>query len=305
MKGSTRFAAIVAVAASISLGLCGPTRAWGPEGHDIVAKAAYALLSKKAQQHFDAILKAGGGIKDQYDDKGQTQNCQANTITQLANWSDCVRYGGPYAYTYENHFDDIPLCPKPGAKKADYCNDMKQCASMTLPQWIAKLKAAGTSDHDRAVALAMVVHIVGDLHQPLHASNNNDTGGNSVTVSVTPPGANPKTYSTKLHKAWDGDVVKAVFPSEANGVQTITTAAKAILNSSDAKSTDFDAWATGTHSYAVGAYGKLTPPITCKSGEAGAHAINPDYFTNFSNDTVSKQLALAAARLANVLSGAL
>jgi hypothetical protein len=55
----------------------------------------------------------------------------------------------------------------------------------------------------RAQALRFLIHFVGDIHQPLHAANHDDRGGNRIRVSL-------HGHRTNLHAVWDNDVVRAM-----------------------------------------------------------------------------------------------
>jgi len=56
-----------------------------------------------------------------------------------------------------------------------------------IDEFAAELKDPATSDQERLYALQFYLHFVGDLHQPLHSSDNNDQGGNAETVKAVPP----------------------------------------------------------------------------------------------------------------------
>ena len=60
----------------------------------------------------------------------------------------------------------------------------------------------GQGDRMRAEALRFLIHFVADLHQPLHAEDNDDKGGNNVRVALG-------RRRVSLHRIWDGDVVEA------------------------------------------------------------------------------------------------
>lgn len=305
-----RWAIATAMVGALTNSFPGISRAWGPEGHDIIVRVAYQRLSPALRAKFDKILANGNGLRVEYQDPKthKEEFCGATTLGQLANWADCVRYGGPYADTYDNHFDDIPYCPKPPApppSKASYCGDGTTCATKSLPGYIQQLRSKTTSDTDRAVALAMVVHVVGDLHQPLHTITNvtaegkDDSGGNGVVIDETDK-PNAEAFTTTLHKVWDGDLVKAAVGAEPAGVTTISALAQANAVKWGAVPAKFDAWAMESHIVAVQAYDALSPAVVCGVVDGAHHPINTSYLNTFS-PIVREQLAKASLRLAAVL----
>ena len=77
---------------------------------------------------------------------------------------------------------------------------------------LAILRSADADPQKRADALRFLIHFVGDLHQPLHATTNNDQGGNCVPVAffdTLPQLRNPQTesYAPNLHGVWDTNIL--------------------------------------------------------------------------------------------------
>jgi len=74
------------------------------------------------------------------------------------------------------------------------------CIIAKLEQFAAQLSDQDLPDGQRLQALKFVVHFVGDLHQPLHVSDNDDRGGNEVHVTFN-------TKQTNLHAVWDTEIL--------------------------------------------------------------------------------------------------
>src|SRR5215475_3702736 len=85
--------------------------------------------------------------------------------------------------------------------------DKMACVVDKISQFAAELEAPGTDAEERLVALKFLLHFVGDMHQPLHASDNHDNGGNSVKVTVD--GFDHKSRDN-LHEFWDTQFVDAL-----------------------------------------------------------------------------------------------
>lgn len=143
-----------------------PAQAWGPVGHRTVGAIADQLLKgSKAQQQIAALLLPG------------------ETLSSVANWADCPKPGefcGPLtaemqAYLVANphhstyHFIDIAL--KQGRYRADVAGAPDDNIVLILQQAICVLQGrSGPNPHQftRRQALLLLVHLVGDIHQPLH-----------------------------------------------------------------------------------------------------------------------------------------
>lgn len=110
------------------------------------------------------------------------------------------------------HFQSVDVCnPAPAQCPFDNCAEKRiDSAIQTLRTYKGKSEAAWQA---RLKALRVLVHVVGDIHQPLHAAENNDLGANSVTLN------NRKCvdYQTgqpvdcKLHAYWDNNLVKSAM----------------------------------------------------------------------------------------------
>ncbi|MFG6464153.1 S1/P1 nuclease [Roseateles sp. DXS20W] len=74
------------------------------------------------------------------------------------------------------------------------------CVIEALMEQTLILRSSGTSPSERLVALKWVVHLVGDVHQPLHAGLAADKGGNGVQLRAFGKGSN-------LHALWDSGLI--------------------------------------------------------------------------------------------------
>jgi hypothetical protein len=160
--------------------------AWGNEGHAIVACIAADNLSSTAQTRIARML----GVSD-------TKPAVAQAMAQAAVRPD-VAFRDRFPETTPWHFIDLCLqdtqhdlparCPAAG------------CIVSKLDAYVTNLRTGQFDAFGADGALAFVLHFVGDLHQPLHASTNDDRGGNCRPATTHPP-------STQLHDTWDRVVV--------------------------------------------------------------------------------------------------
>lgn len=164
------------------LGLAAPlAMSWGPEGHAIVADIAQAHLNTAAATELASLLKLEG----------------LDRLDQIASWADGNRKEFPSTGSW--HYVDIPL-------KADNYDAVRDCAQgdcvvAKLDENIHVLADKTATPQARLLALKWVVHLVGDIHQPLHAEDNDDKGGNTVQVQFFGKGSN-------LHSIWDGGILR-------------------------------------------------------------------------------------------------
>jgi hypothetical protein len=205
-------AALLALALSAS-----PAAAWWEYGHQTVASIAYAEVSPQARTGIDRLLRQSRLL--------DTPTCPARTIEQASVWPDCVKaLGDRFSYAYAWHFVDIDVC-KPFDPKGPCASG--NCVISQIERNQRLLADTHLNPRERLMALIFLVHFVGDLHQPLHASERayetgGDQGGNRLKVHY---GAMPHS---NLHSVWDGllaDRAISTPPGGAGGLLAGTTPA--------------------------------------------------------------------------------
>ncbi len=180
-------AGALALSLAISLAHPRPALAWGDDGRKTVALIAEHFLTPAAKTQVDALLAA------------DTDNLTQHDIASEATWADRYRDANHskdhYDATKRWHFVDLEITdpdmkaacfdrkPLPAGTLASN-GDKMACTVDKITQFAAELEAPVTDADERLVALKFLLHFVGDMHQPLHASDNNDAGGNSVKVMV-------------------------------------------------------------------------------------------------------------------------
>jgi len=174
-----RFRLAIAAAAAASLLTVGaaPAYGWGRTGHRVIAAIADQNLSGLVRANVRAILGT-------------------ESLDEAATWPDEMRSdpdpfwqktATPWHYvTIAGHEYDV--APPEGD------------AITALRRFTAILRDPSASLKDRQLALRFVVHLVGDLHQPLHTGNGTDRGGNDVKVTFD-------GRPTNLHSVWDSGLV--------------------------------------------------------------------------------------------------
>lgn len=162
------------------LAMATPALAWGWLGHHIVARLAEAQLTPQARAEVRRLLS------EQH----------ARYLSNVADWADDLRETDPALFkrTSRLHFVNFhsPDCLYDPPLD---CPDGR-CLVAAIGHYAVILGDRSRPDAERAQALDFVVHFVGDVHQPLHASSGDDFGGNDYQVRWHHRGTN-------LHRVWD------------------------------------------------------------------------------------------------------
>jgi hypothetical protein len=181
-----------------------PGRAWDPDGHLLVATIAYDHLNPKALLAAEALAPQVVGPD------------QAYTPITIACWMDDLRQHDPalpyHGYFFPWHYVDFGLSPSDPQPMLEPGQDNETSGNAVTALKRAMVVLQGGTDpylKTQAMAYAIVMHLVGDIHQPLHAATwfhqqadgrwVNDAGGNHVVVINGP--VFEKTYN--LHYFWD------------------------------------------------------------------------------------------------------
>jgi S1/P1 Nuclease len=166
-----------------------PASAWWEYGHGTVGRIAYLNVSPATRAEVDRLL-AQGRLLD-------TPICPVRTIELASYWPDCIKtLGERFSYASSWHYQNVDICRPFDQQSA--CRD-GNCVSAQIERNVRLLADRSLPTRERVMALAFLVHFMGDLHQPMHAGDHNDLGGNRVQVSY---GA--IAGRTNLHMVWDG-----------------------------------------------------------------------------------------------------
>jgi hypothetical protein len=193
------------VATSLLLSIWSPTAyAWGPTGHRTVAEIAQRRLTPAALARVTSLL-------------------EGRTLADVANWPDDMRSNPRYDKYKPLHFATVKagLTSYRNAEKAR-CGDLvvaidaftaflrtgSRDALYTVKALSEKSDGTGpnacnpqeTEPVSEALALSFLVHLMGDLHQPLHVGGL-DQGGNKVSVNWM------DRWKSNLHSTWDDEMV--------------------------------------------------------------------------------------------------
>jgi hypothetical protein len=173
-----------------------PAHAWGKLGHRAIAIMAEKRLTPQARETLRAILGPKAALADL---SGCADDIKRRGITCAGFPVKADRRSGGW------HFINIPLGATPvKGQLGRWCHNHgreDECAPMAIKAQLKVLRDPAASRHDKQLALMFVVHLVGDEHQPLHASDAGDAGGNRVLVRFMQTARQHKP--SNLHHVWD------------------------------------------------------------------------------------------------------
>lgn len=229
---------------------------WGATGHRAVGYVAEQHLSKKARLAIEKILR------------GQS-------LAMAGTWMDDIKSDSLYDNTHDWHWVTIQT----GETYEKSVKNPKGDLVMTLERLIAELKSKKLSSKQEAEHLKMIVHLIGDIHQPLHVGFGTDQGGNQVKLTWFGTNSN-------LHRVWDSDMIdgsKLSYTELANAWPKADATRVKTLQQASVRDMAKEAMTFRKQVYAYG------------DGKLG-------YDYNYQNfNTVLEQIQKAGIRLAGVL----
>ena len=152
--------------------------AYGQTGHRVVGLVAEQHLSKKARKKVLQILAN-------------------NSLAEVANFMDDVKSDHAYDHTHDWHWVTIPN----GQQYEQTQKNLHGDVIMKIEEIVLALKGGKLNPAQEQENLKFLVHLVGDLHQPLHVGTGEDMGGNNVKLQWF-------SQNSNLHRVWDSDIIE-------------------------------------------------------------------------------------------------
>ena len=254
--------------------MCCNAWAWGDEGHKIICEIAVRLASPSTQAEVRRLIAADTEFK---------------SFSDACTWPDHPRKRA------EEHF--VNLARDSRGLPPDNCPGFHACVVSAIRKDAAVLSSSSADDSAKLAALKFLGHWVGDIHQPLHVSFEDDRGGNNITVAGECRG--------NLHAAWDSClVVKAVGTDVAAAA---TDLMKSITPAKIEEWTHSDPvdWANESFEIAERAQTKycVQHGASCELPEPAKVEIDAAY-VEANAPIVREQLQKAGVRLAHLLDSA-
>ncbi|AZQ63010.1 S1/P1 Nuclease [Flammeovirga pectinis] len=231
--------------------------AWGHTGHRAVAEVADNHLTKKAKKQLQAILG------------------DSAYLPMVSTWMDDIKSDNKYSFMYTWHFINIDE----GQTFETLERNPKGDIIKTIEEMKSVLKDPSSSKRQKAQAVKILTHLVGDLHQPFHVGHASDWGGNKVKVTWF---GNP----SNIHRVWDSEMLgsKGLSYSEiAKYVDHATPEEVKVIQSATTVDMMQESYALCTNLYDVG------------DGKLGYRYLYDNY------KTVEERIEYAGIRLAGIL----
>lgn len=233
---------------------------WSKTGHRVVGEVAQEHLTKKAAKAIDRLLN-GQSLAD------------ASTFGDEIKADSTFRRYGPWHYV--NYPADKKYGDEPPSENGDLIIGIEKCMEV--------IKDENSSRANKAFHLKMLIHLVGDLHQPMHVGRLEDKGGNDIQLQWFNRGSN-------LHRVWDSNMIDDYgmsYTELASNLPRLTKAQKNAIQEGNI----YD-WVEESQDAANRIY---------KSVEKGEKLYYRYSYVWF--DTVEVQLQKGGLRLAKVLNG--
>jgi hypothetical protein len=260
----------LAFALPVLFAMSGNAWAWGDTGHKTVCEIAFNLAAPDTQSAIRALLR---------------NDARFRTFSESCTFPD-----HPHVRASE-HFINLPRTSS--SLTSDACPQAPKCL-LTAIKNDSAIISSRLRRQDKLTALKFLGHWVGDIHQPLHISFEDDRGGNNITVSGR--------CSGKFHSSWDTCLLEKAIGTDVQAagatlIASITPAMKAQWIASEPREWANESFAITeavTTKYCVMAAGSCNSP-------SPAHITIDDAYVAMSAPIIRERLQRAGVRLADRL----
>ncbi len=232
--------------------------AWGRTGHRVVGEVAEQNLSRKARKAVELLL---GG----------------ESLAKVSTFGDDIKSDPSYKKYSPWHYANFPA----DSSYTEVSPSRQGDVVRGIERSIAALKDPGSSLEDRVFYLKLLVHLVGDLHQPMHLGRAADRGGNDIQLQWFGRGTN-------LHRVWDSDMIEDYgmsYTELAQNLPRVSRRERKIIGRGGIRD-----WVEEIHGITNRVYNSAEP------GEKLYYRYSYDWW-----DTVERQLLRGGLRLAAIL----
>jgi hypothetical protein len=237
--------------------------AWGVLGHRVIGQIADGYLSKNSKKAIAAILGT-------------------ESVAMASNWPDFIKSDPAYNYLSNWHYINFNSGLSQDSMKAFLATDTSTNAYTKINFLTAQLKNKQLPQQKKILYLRLLIHIVGDIHQPLHVGRLEDQGGNKIKVLWFKD-------PTNLHTLWDTHLINFQQLSYTEYATVINFTTKA--QRSSLQQQPLSTWLYESYQIAEKIYGDIKEPDQ-----------KLDYAYNFKYvATVNEQLLKGGIRLAGLL----
>ena len=237
--------------------------AWGLLGHRIVGQIAESYLTRRAQKEVRNIL---GG----------------ESVAMSSNWADFIKSNPAYNYLYNWHFINLKAGLDSTTVKNYLDKDTVIDAYTKINFLTTQLRDKSLSMENKGLYLRLLIHIVGDIHQPMHVGRPDDKGGNTIRVLWF-------RDSVNLHQVWDERLLNFQQLSYTEYATAINIVSKEMVAAW--KTESLSDWLWQSYQIAEKIYAEIKQP-----NQKLEYKYNYDYY-----DIMNRQLLKGGIHLAALL----
>ncbi len=235
-----------------------PSPQWGATGHRTIGEIALKHLNKRTNKEIEKIL-------------------QGESLAFVSTYGDEIKSDSRYKKFDTWHYVNFPF----DSKYENSTKDPKGDIVVGINSCIRILKNNNSTEEDKIFYLKFLVHLIGDLHQPLHVGRSEDRGGNDIKVKWFYKNSN-------LHRVWDSDMIESWNMSYTELASNSKKLSKQQIDA--IKQGDILDWTYESQKLAQEIYNST------KDGDKLSYRYSYDNFS-----TVRSQIQKAGIRLAKVL----
>ncbi len=237
--------------------------AWGVLGHRIIGQIADSYLTKSTKKAIREILGT-------------------ESIAMASNWPDFIKSDPAYNYLSNWHYINFKSGLDADNFKAFLGADTATDAYTKINFIVAELKNKQLAKEKKVLYLRLLIHLVGDVHQPLHAGRPDDQGGNKIKILWF-------NAANNLHTVWDTQLINFQQLSYSEYATAINFTTKELRK--NLQQQPLSTWLFESYRIAENIYGDIREPDQ-----------KLDYAYNFKYiDTLNEQLLKGGVRLAGLL----
>lgn len=247
--------------------------AWGNQGHRITGIVAESLLTAAARRQVHELLGK-------------------ESLAEAANYMDLQRTALKQQWPASDqwHYDNQPVCSNEQAP----CQQ-GNCATRKIEELRKLLADRRAARHERTMALRLLIHLLGDIHQPLHMADNADRGGNNLYVRLHTGG---ERY--RLHEVLDTVLIKDLAGQQRIRMYALNLQRTYRPQFKDWQRGNIADWAQQTHELAVKHSYSDLPGFACHATNDRTLTLSAAYLQE-ARRYVPEQLAKAGARIARII----
>ncbi|MDA1008517.1 MAG: S1/P1 nuclease [Planctomycetota bacterium] len=249
---------------------------WGGDGHRMIGAIAQSQLNEQAAEAVKGLLGD-------------------ETLAEACCWADKIRGEKEYAWVSPLHYINAPRDAKTVDLDRDGLDGQQIVSSIGKYREI--LKDSEKPKEERILALRLLAHFVGDIHQPLHVSYKDDKGGNMLTVTHL-------GTRSSMHSVWDSGFIKQHCKKMELSWETMGAALRETITPDEqrrwSQSLDPVEWANESLVLTISIYAKLPEPPKVKGADDFTESDAQHWMP-----TVADRLQTAGVRLGAVLNDAL